>query len=284
VVVALFHDITAQIKAEAELVAAQAALARQEQVRAVGELAAGIVHDVSNTLAAIRLRLSALRRDPACMAAQGTNIEALERILREGTDMLHNLQRLGQRDDVQPSELVDLREIVSSAVEIAQSGLRYRAIHDGIDIRIETQVPPLPKVVAWRDDLQRAIVNLLINARDAMPSGGRITITGAARRDEVVIEISDDGTGIPAAILPRIFEPYFTTKGASGTGMGLATVQRVMVRLGGGIAAANRQDGGAVFTLRFPRATHSTRAGAATAARGGGAPTAGPGHLPIPPD
>jgi signal transduction histidine kinase len=257
-VVAMFHDVTARVAAEAELVAVQDALLRQEQMRAVGELAAGIVHDVSNTLAAIRLRLSALRRDPSCMSSQGGNIEALERILQEGTEMLRKLQRLGHSDEHQAAELVDLAEIVGSAIEVAQSGLRYRAIHDGVDIRIEHNVPRLPKVVAWRDDLQRAFVNLLINARDAMRMGGRIRVSGAPRAHEIVIEVEDEGAGIPPAVLSRIFEPYFTTKGQSGTGMGLVTVQRVMARLGGSISAVNRQGGGAVFTLRFPLGTRST--------------------------
>jgi len=250
--VALFRDVTAEVRAEAELVAAQDALARQQHMRAIGELTAGIVHDVSNTLGAIRLRVSALRRDPACMAAQGANIEAIERIVSDGTVMLQKLQRLGQSDETQAPVHVDLVESIKNAIEIAQSGLRYRAIHDGVDIRIEHDLPPLPSILAWPDDLQRVFVNLLINARDAMPLGGRILITGALLGERVAIRIEDEGTGIAPAVMPRIFEPYFTTKGGSGTGMGLATAQRAMARLGGSITAANRSRAGAAFTLLFP--------------------------------
>jgi signal transduction histidine kinase len=255
--VALVRDITAEVKAEAELVAAQAALARQQHMRAIGELTAGIVHDVSNTLGAIRLRVSALRRDPACMGAQGANIEALERIVSDGTVMLQKLQRLGQSADVQAPQPVDLAENITSAIELAQSGLRYRAIHDGVDIRIEHDLPRLPKIMAWPDDLQRVFVNLLLNARDAMPIGGRIRISAAREGGQVAIRVDDEGTGIPPAIMPRIFEPYFTTKGGSGTGMGLATAQRAMARLGGSISAGNRPEGGARFTLLFPLGSRS---------------------------
>jgi signal transduction histidine kinase len=275
-VVAMFHDVTARVKAEAALVAAHEVLARQQEMQAMGELAAGIVHDVSNTMAAIRLRLSALRRDPTCMAAQGPNIDALDRILSEGSELLRKLQNLGQRDEDRPPELVDVRECVAAAIEIAQSGLRYRAIHDGIDIRIENAVPALPTIHGWRDDLQRVFVNLLINARDAMPLGGLIRVRGAAAGREIVVEVEDGGTGIPPSVMPRIFEPYFTTKGASGTGMGLAMVQRAMARHAGSIGARNRNGGGAVFTLRFPVA--AARA-ASTAA-----PASAASHLPNLPD
>jgi signal transduction histidine kinase len=259
VCLAVFHDVTALVKAEARVLAAQAALARQEHVRAMGELAAGVVHDVSNMLAAIRLRLSALGRDAVCTAAQGSNIEALDRIVGEGTAMLQKLQRLGQAGGTdQAAAPVDLREAVAWAVEVAQSGLRYRAISEGIDIRIENLVPPLPAVMAWRDDLQRVFVNLLLNARDAMPRGGRIAIRGREARDHIVIEVEDQGTGISPAALPHIFEPYFTTKEAAGSGIGLATVQRAMARLGGGVSVANARPRGTVFTLCFPLRRTST--------------------------
>jgi signal transduction histidine kinase len=261
VVVAMFTDVTAQARSEAALVTAEAALARQEQARAIGELAAGVAHDVSNTLGAIRLRLSALNRDPACMRAQGPNIEALDRIVSEGAVILQKLQRLGHDDDSHRAEPVDLAESIASAVEVAQSGLRYRALHDGIDIRITSDIPPLPPITAWRNDLQRVFVNLLINARDAMPVGGSIRVTGGRDGDVIVVVIEDDGTGIPPAILPRIFEPYFTTKGVGGTGMGLATAQHAMARLGGVITAANRPGGGAAFTLRFPLAAPAGASG-----------------------
>jgi signal transduction histidine kinase len=274
VTVGVFRDVTAQVKAEAELAAAHHVIARQERVSAIGELTAGIVHDVSNTLGAIRLRLSALSRDVACMAAQESNIRALERIVSEGTEMLQNLQRLGDSDEDQAPEWVELSKSVAGAIEVAQSGLRYRAVHDGVDIRIENVVPRLPAIIAWRNDLQRVLVNLLINARDAMPFGGRIRVSGEQQGEQIVINIEDERAGIEPSVLSRIFEPYFTTRGPTGTGMGLATVQRAMARVGGSVVASNRR-GGATFTLRFPL----RRRAAETAGHAAGA-----GHLLNPPD
>jgi signal transduction histidine kinase len=258
--VAAFHDVTDRVQTDDALAAAREVLARQQDKRAMGELAAGIVHDVSNTMAAIRLRLSALRRDPACMAAQGSNIEALQRIVAEGSDLLQRLQNLGEGDGSGNPEVVDLRACVEAAIEVAQSGLRYRAIHDGIDIRIENAVPELPRIKGWPHDLQRLFVNLLINARDAMPLGGLIRVSGVEAGREVLVKVEDDGTGIPAAVMPHIFDPYFTTKGPNGTGLGLTMVERAMARHGGSTTAGNREGGGAVFTLRFPKLTAPRRA------------------------
>jgi signal transduction histidine kinase len=231
---------------------AQQAVARQEQLHALGELAAGVAHDVSNTLAAIALRLSALKRDEVCMEAQGENIEAISRILQEGSEMVRKLQRLGQRDEHRPPEWVDVAATIRSAVEMAQSGLRYRALNDGIDIRIDVVLPQLPFIRGWSDEVRRVFVNLLLNARDALPGGGRIVVKARADARRVVVTVADDGVGIQQAALPRLFEPFFTTKGIAGSGMGLATALRVMRMMGGEITAANGATGGAVFRLTFP--------------------------------
>lgn len=235
-----------------QLAAAHATVARQERVHELGELAAGVAHDVSNTLAAIALRLSVLKRDEVCMEAQGTNIDAISRILQEGADMVRKLQRLAQRGEQRPPESVDLAATIRSAVEMAQSGLRYRALNEGVDIRIDTVLPPLPAISGWPDEVRRVFMNLLLNARDALPTGGRIVVRAAVRLRAVVVTIEDDGVGIAPAALPRLFEPYFTTKGIAGTGMGLVTSQRIMQTMGGEIAAANRAPRGAVFKLTFP--------------------------------
>jgi signal transduction histidine kinase len=231
---------------------AQHAVARQEQLHALGELAAGVAHDVGSTLAAIALRLSALRRDEVCMEAQGENIEAISRILQEGSELVRKLQRLGQRDEFRPPEWVDVAATVRSAVEMAQSGLRYRSRNDGVDIRIVVALKPLPLIRGWGDEVRRVFVNLLLNARDALPTGGRILVKARTEARRVVVTVEDDGVGIQQAALPRLFEPFFTTKGIAGTGMGLATADRVMRMMGGEITAANGATGGAVFRLTFP--------------------------------
>jgi signal transduction histidine kinase len=100
-------------------------------------------------------------------------------------------------------------------------------------------------------DLQHVFINLLLNARDAMPDGGTITIRAFPQGDRVVVTVEDEGTGIPPSCLSRIFEPFFTTKHANGSGIGLAMARDTMSRSSGSICARNRPEGGACFELSF---------------------------------
>jgi len=101
-------------------------------------------------------------------------------------------------------------------------------------------------------DLRYVFINLLLNARDAMPRGGTIRVRGSVAGGKAVVTVEDEGTGIPPEHLHSIFRPFFTTKGNQGTGLGLSMAYGVMARAEGSITAANRPEGGAVFTLTFP--------------------------------
>jgi signal transduction histidine kinase len=223
----------------------------EDHLHALGELALAVAHDVNNVLAALRLRVGILLKDPVCMAAQSGNLFAMQRILNEGTVLLSKLQNF---DRSQPRRLepVDLQETIRAAVEIAQSGLRRRAVETGVQVRIRCELESLPRVPAFAEELRHVLVNILINARDAMIDGGTITVRTRATAAAVVVTVEDEGPGILPHHLPCIFEPQFTTKGPNGTGMGLATARTVMQRIGGSISARNRLKGGACFELRFP--------------------------------
>lgn len=227
-------------------------LAEHEQLRTLGDLVIGISHDANNILAALRLRLGILLKDTVCFTAQGPNLRALERILAEASRMLDRLQRFS-RTEAPEMTAVDLEETVQAAIEIAQSGLRLRGAETGVQIHIRDELQPLPKVHGFADDLRHVLVNLLLNARDAMPGGGTITIRGRRDRELVVLAVEDEGHGIAPDILSKIFEPFFTTKGPRGTGMGLAIARNVMRKMGSTISARNRPEGGALFELRLRR-------------------------------
>ena len=104
-----------------------------------------------------------------------------------------------------------------------------------------------------RDTLVNVMINLVVNARDAMPEGGVVRIVGDSNASAVLLAVEDQGTGIPAQVLPRMFRPFFSTKRDRGMGMGLSIARQVMRQLGGNITAANRPEGGARFELQFPR-------------------------------
>jgi signal transduction histidine kinase len=253
-VLVLAHDITEQVHAEQELAKAQAALAEQEHLRALGELASGIAHDLNNTLNAMKLRLELLQRSMASTASHSTHLDAMARIVSDAATRIHRLQDFSRQRAEPSGEQARLDEVIREAVEIALSDIQHRAIREGISLRVETKVPQLAPVNASPTDLRYLFINLLLNARDAMPRGGTIRVSGALMDGQAVITVEDEGTGIPEKHLRSIFRPFFTTKGKHGTGLGLSMAYGVMSRAGGSISAANRPQGGAVFTLRFPLA------------------------------
>jgi signal transduction histidine kinase len=249
-VLVMVEDVTKLARAEAEVRTSRELLIHRERLRAIGELAFGIAHDLNNTLAALRLRLSVIEKDPACVASQGLNLRTSLRILGQGSALITKLQDLGRRDPPTVTS-VDLDDTIRCAIDIAHSGLGLDDQRDERRIRIRTDVPPLPPIRGYTEDLKHLFVNLLINARDAMSSGGEIWVRARREGSGVVVRVEDEGHGIPAEHLPRIFEPFFSTKGDKGTGMGLAMAKILIERLGGSIIARNRPEGGACFELHF---------------------------------
>jgi signal transduction histidine kinase len=142
----------------------------------------------------------------------------------------------------------DLREVVQQAVDLVRARARQ------IGATIEVSVPEEP---AWADvdrgQWCTVLVNLFINALDAMPRGGRLEVALAADAEELELNVCDTGGGIPAAMLGRLFRPFASTK-ATGTGLGLSICKRIVEEHGGTIRGANRPEGGACFTLTLPAA------------------------------
>ncbi|MDY7225846.1 hybrid sensor histidine kinase/response regulator [Hyalangium rubrum] len=251
-VLVLAHDITEQVRSEQELERARETLHEQEHLRALGEMASGVAHDLNNTLNAMRLRLELTQRDATFTPSQRAHLDAMSRIVNDASTRIHRLQDFARQRVEPDSEQVQLADVVQEAVEIAHSEMEHRAAHSSLSLRLVVEVPSLPLVHGSATDLRYVFINLLLNARDAMPHGGTIRVRGGVQQDKVVITVEDEGTGIPAEHLRSIFRPFFTTKGRQGTGLGLSMAYGVMARAGGTIHAANRPGGGAVFTLCFP--------------------------------
>jgi PAS domain S-box-containing protein len=246
------QDITARVEAEEALRLNREVLLNQERLKAVGELASGIAHDLNNNLNALLLRIELLRNDSVLLSHYGDALELISRIVHDAASTVGRLQDFAHRGNEQPAENVDLNAIIAQSVEIAKSTLEERNLLLGRLIRVESQVAPLPLVVADPAELRQIFLNLLLNAQDAMLAGGTIRITGYAQDDKIVVSMEDEGQGIPEENLSRIFDPFFTTKGKGGTGLGLSIASASMARIGGTISAANRPEGGAIFTLNFP--------------------------------
>lgn len=253
-VLVLALDITEQVRAEQELARARESLARREHMRGLGEMAAGVVHDLSGTLNAMRLRLDLIERDTDFAPRQRGNLDALSHIVQDASTRVQHLGNFArQQAPVPMDEQVRLADVVHEAAEIARGDILHRAAQEGLRLELDVQVPALPPVRGSSTDLRYVVINLLLNARDAMPRGGTLRLRGRVDDGHVELTVADEGTGIPEQHLRDIFRPFFTTKGAKGTGLGLSMAYGVVSQAGGTITAANRPEGGALFTLRFPR-------------------------------
>jgi signal transduction histidine kinase len=138
---------------------------------------------------------------------------------------------------------VRLEEVVNQAITVLELDGNEK-----VEVRVDL---PVQQVLATPAELSHLFITLLRNAREAMPSGGQISVRGSSADGFVFVRVADRGSGIPPRVMRRLFEPFFTTKGDEGTGLGLWLAASTMRRLGGEISAGNRPSGGAVFTLRF---------------------------------
>ncbi|NOK19698.1 sensor histidine kinase [Corallococcus carmarthensis] len=252
-VLVLARDITEQARAEEELASARATLLEREKVRALGELAAGIAHDLRATLDAMRLRLELLQRDVGPTSQGHQHLDALARIVSDANARVGRLQDFSRRKPGTVLERVQLADVVHDAVDIVRGGIEHQARQGGHALRLDVELPEgLPHVSGSAMELRYVVINLLINARDAMSRGGVIRLRAFKSGKRVRLTVEDEGTGIPEEYLPNIFKPFFTTKGDKGTGLGLSMAHGVVTNVGGTLTAANRPEGGAVFTLTFP--------------------------------
>jgi signal transduction histidine kinase/ActR/RegA family two-component response regulator len=257
---AVAHDVSSRIAAESELAQVREKMFEQQRLQAVGELASGIAHDLNNALHAMVMRLTRLMQSAPLTEEDRANVEALIRLATDTAVRIGRLQELGRRRADAPKESVDLAKLIREVVAVARPELEERSTLRARPITVETELSRLPPIVGASAELRHVFLNLLMNARDAMPDGGRVTVRARHSGRQVVVTVEDEGVGIPAGNLSRIFDPFYTTKGSRGTGLGLSIAHGVMRRLGGSIAAANRPGGGAVMTLRFPFARGSAAA------------------------
>ncbi len=228
----------------AELEQKNALLARRNRLAELGEMAAGVAHEIRNPLGGIRLYAGLLERD---LGAQPERL-ALVRKLLSGVDQLDRIVR---------EMLAFTKEIVLerrpvSLEDLLEETLSFALPAGGISpIRVRREYEPGLTAQVDLHHLRRAVLNLLLNAVEAMPEGGVLTVGASRAPAGAEIRVEDSGGGIPAEVLPRIFDPFFTTK-AQGTGLGLAVVQRVAEAHGGSVEASNRPGGGARFRLLLP--------------------------------
>jgi signal transduction histidine kinase len=257
------------------------------RLAAIGRLTANVGHEVKNPINAMVVHLELLRGK---LAAGGVDTQSAQKHVEILADEMHRLDRVVQTlaDFSRPMDLElrdhDLRRVVEQTVELAGEELKEHGV------AVEFTAPAAPVPVRVDGELVRqALLNLLLNAMQAMPDGGLVRIV--VRRDQraALVEIADDGVGIPESLLPRIFDLYFTTK-PRGSGIGLAMTYRILQLHGGSLEVSSNADAGSpnhgtTFTLQMPLSTAppgDLRKSQAQLADGANASSSVPSNLPAP--
>jgi PAS domain S-box-containing protein len=255
------RDITERREAQQEMEKLQLKLAQSQKLDALGQLTGGVAHDFNNLLMVISGSLNALKKvaegDPKALRA----VQAIDTASQRGAALTSQLLSFARRQRVNP-QTIDVRERILSVRDVLDTGLG-----SAIELQIEADDAIWP-ITVDPAEFETALVNLVINARDAMPKGGKVTVQasnvsvddGAAKGDFVAIKVSDAGIGIPDDVLAKIFDPFFTTKPiGKGTGLGLSQVHGFVHQAGGTIAVDSQLGKGTSFTVCLPRSTATSK-------------------------
>jgi signal transduction histidine kinase len=231
-----------------DLAASQDALIRSEKFRALGQMSAGIAHDLKNLLNPLLLYTDLIRDQAATNAEIRDCAERMERILNRGLETVERLRDFS-RQSSEDTETVatDLDSMVHEATEVCKPRLAR------IELTLQLGCPP--KATIRPSDCVTAIVNLILNAVDAVDGKGKITVRTGSSDHASFVEVTDDGPGMTPEIKNRILEPFFTTKGNTGTGLGLSIVYAFTQRHGGRLDIDSEPGKGARFRMWFPAAT-----------------------------
>jgi signal transduction histidine kinase len=234
-----------------ELRASRDLLERTHKLRALGEMAAGISHDLKNILNPLSLHLQFLKRAvPKEDVDSQQSIADMQHVLRRGLETIERLRAFSRQAPAGNPDLVDLPQLAKEALEICRPRLRVR--HDK-HVQLVGNTEPAPRVRMRASDGVAAVVNLLVNAIEAVEEqGGAVEITTGELDGGAFLRVRDDGPGMPPDVEARVFEPFFTTKGEEGTGLGLAMVYAFVQRSRGRLSLETAPGAGASFTLWFP--------------------------------
>ncbi len=256
------RDITEKRNAQLELQRAHEQLAQSQKLEALGKLTGGVAHDFNNLLMVVSGQAQLLRRkvqdDPRAVRA----LDAIEAAAHRGEDLTRHLLSFARRQRLTPAP-TSLQERGDGLRELLAASLPAT-------VRLETTLPSdLWPVAVDAGEFELALLNLTVNARDAMPKGGLLLLTaenvtldgqgpGNLRGDFVALSLADTGSGIAPDILPKVFDPFFTTKDVNkGTGLGLSQVFGFAQQSGGHIAVSSELGSGTRFTLYLPRSTRA---------------------------
>jgi len=226
-------------------------LVQVERLRALGEMAAGVAHDFNNLLAIVMLRTELLlaRNQPQEVAE---SLGFIRQAARDGAQTVRRIQEFTRTRSIRPFSPVDMNKVIREVVDLARPRWKDQAQSCGVTYDVQVEEGPVPKVAGTAEELREAFLNLLNNALDAMPAGGRFTFRTATEGDRVVVRAEDGGCGMSEETRRRVFEPFFSTKGAQGNGLGLAVAWGIVTRHSGEIQVESTLGRGTTFVVGLP--------------------------------
>ncbi|MBI4971692.1 MAG: response regulator [Candidatus Omnitrophica bacterium] len=253
----MFDELELRVQERtAELKQAQHQLVQQERLRALGEMAGGIAHDFNNSLSPIlgytELMLTApdILSDTVQMMNNLKTINTAAKDAAKTVSLLRKFSRPREKnEDLNP---VDLNKLVLEAVAFTQPKWKTQARIHGSEINIQTDLEQIPAVGGNESELREVLTNLIFNAIDALPKGGTIQLSTHSLDEHVLLEIIDNGIGMTEDIRRRCLEPFFTTKGEQGTGLGLSMVYGIIQRHNGTINIQSEAGNGTTFSISLP--------------------------------
>ncbi len=222
-----------------------------EKLSALGRLAASVAHDINNPLTGILNYIYLLKQEYVTNTALVEDLALIERQVNVIADLVRQLQNFSKppRKNRVP---VALPVILDDILALVGKDLEKR------NIEVTSTCPTdLPNMLAAPDQISEVFMNLMVNARDAMPEGGKLDINVFSDKGHIVAEISDTGMGMSEEVKAHLFEPFFTTKGEHGTGLGLAICYRIIEEHGGEIDVESQPNEGTTFQIRLPYIKHT---------------------------
>ena len=245
-------------KALVELKATQQQVIQQERLSALGQMAAGIAHDFNNTLMPILGFTEVLLHNDAILSDKAEARRCLEMLRTSAKDAASVVSRLREFyrpvDSNEEFPVVDLAKVVEQAVQLTEPKWRGLTQARGITVDVTTAFKAHPIVAGDESALREVLTNLLFNAVDAMPQGGRLTLETAIENERAILRVADTGTGMTETVRRRCLEPFFSTKGEHGTGLGLSMVYGIIERHRGQLDIESAVGKGTTFIIRLPLA------------------------------
>ena len=233
----------------------QAQLVASERLNALGEMAAGVAHDLNNVLGGVlgktQILLQALEKGDYDGETLKADLGTIEQCALQGAETVRRIQSFTRIRQDLPKDVVDLNEVVKEAVEMTRHKWKSEQEARGIVITVQTDLGKVSPVQGMSRELVQALSNLIFNAVEAMPRGGTLELKTFQQDESVILEVTDSGTGMNEDVQRRIFDPFFTTK-ETGNGLGLSVTYGIIARHNGDLSVQSTVGGGTTFRVAFP--------------------------------